>query len=338
MGRGARRTLRPRNGSHGGRGALASLGVLVLVACGSAHTTERVFTGRTERGPYIEPEAYAAFAEGVYLEEQSDRDGALRAFRRAQSRDPDSPGIATRIGALLCRSDPAAALEELETSGIAREYAPAWAVRAACLHRQGNPDEALEAARRAVRLDPQNAAANLLTARLLRERAEPDRAGAWLFGWLLSDPGASASWRAITEEAALSGDASLGELARELGPLSDAGAHAEPAGPEAERPMTLATRAAQHGQLALALEQAELALAADPRDADALVVALYAAALVGDEAALTRVLESTRGTTAPSPELAPLLEHVLRLRVGDEAAERWLVAYRRLAAAAASPR
>jgi tetratricopeptide (TPR) repeat protein len=333
MGRGGGRTI-PQSGCWPGLEALAQIGVLALAACGPAATTERVFAGRAEVGPYIEPEAYAAFAEGVYLEEHGDREGALRAFRHAQSRDPDSPAIATRIGALLCPSDLAAALDEIETSGFARDYAPAWATRARCLHDHGNSDTALEAARRAVRLDPWNPDANLLVARIHRERAEPERAGAWLFGWLLSDPGASTYWRAIAEEAALSRDVSVGELARALGPLSEGGAAgAEPAGPDPERPVTLATRAARQGQPALALEQAELALAANPRDADALVTALYAAALLGDDAALARLLANGRAGTAPSPELAPLLGDVLRFRVGDEAAERWLAAYRRLGAA-----
>lgn len=311
--------------------APACLAVVLLGACGPAHTTERVFAGQTVVGPYIAPEAYSAFAEGVYFEEHGDAAAALAAFRRAQALDEDSPAIAARIGALLCRSQPDAGLDALETSGVARDYAPAWAARGSCLYAQRKADDALEAARRAVRLDPENAEANLLVARIHRERAEPERAGAWLFGWLLRDPHASASWRSIAEEATLSGDVSLATLARTLGSSADvAAASAEPPQPDPVRPVPLATGALRQGQPALALEQARLALAANPRDADALVAAAYAAALLGDEAALLSVLQQARATQPPGATLAPLLADLIRFRIGDAAAERWFGAYERL--------
>jgi tetratricopeptide (TPR) repeat protein len=314
--------------------ARISLG-MGLVACAPTHTTERVFAGQTVLGPYIEPEAYAAFAEGVYREEHGDPEAALQAYRRAQARDPDSPSIAARIGALLCHSDLDAALDELQTSGFARDYAPAWAARARCLHAHADPARALDAARRAVMLDPQNPEANLLVARIHRQRAEPELAGAWLLGWLLSDPGASAFWRPIAEEATLAGDASVAALARSLGAGA---APAEASEPAPAQPLALASGATRHADPALALEQAELSMAANPRDADALVTALYAAALLADEGALARLLERTRAGSLPRAELAPLFADVLRFRIGADAAERWLAAYRRLGAAASSAR
>lgn len=318
-----------RGRAHGLR-VLAPLGLAVLAACGPTHTTERVFAGRSEVGPYIEPEAYAAFAEGVYLEGHGEPERALRAFQRAQSIDPESPGVAARVGALLCRTDLAAALDALETSGFARDYAPAWSARARCLHQHGKSGDALDAARQAVRLDPHDPAANLLIARLLREGAEPGRASAWLFAWLLSDPGASAFWRAISEEAALSGDAALSELAHGRRPAAAREETAAgPAEPDPEPPLELALRAARRGRPALALEQAERSLAANPLDADALVVALYAAALLEDEAVLTRLLRGARAVAPPSAEVAPLLAELLGYRVGDEAAERWRAATHR---------
>jgi tetratricopeptide (TPR) repeat protein len=337
MERGGRRLVRgPERSFHGRTLALASCLVLAQVACGPAHTTERVIDGQAVVGPYIQPEAYAAFGEAVYLEEHGNLEGALHAYRRAQNLDPDSPGIAARIGALLCRSDLKAGLEELETSGFARNHAPAWAARARCLHTHGDPARALDAARRAVMLDPHDPEANLLVARIHRERAEPDRASAWLLGWLLSDPNASASWQAIAAEAKLAGDSSLGELARALASAAAPAesADAPPAVAAPARPLELSARAARRGEPALALEQAELSLSANPRDADALIAALYAAALLADEAALGRLLEQARAGSAPNAELAPLLADLLRFRVGDDAAERWLAAYRRLASPA----
>src|SRR5688572_25585837 len=101
---------------------LASLGacMLGLLGCGSTQSTERVFHGHVVVGPYVEPEAYAAFAEGMYLEQHGHWDEAARAYRRARAFDPDSPGIATRLGAIACRTSLEAALEEFQTSGIGR--------------------------------------------------------------------------------------------------------------------------------------------------------------------------------------------------------------------------
>jgi len=75
--------------------------VCLSFACRAAQTTERVFHGEVVVGTYIEPEAYAAFAEGVYLEQRGDYGAAANAYRRAQARDSDSPGIAARLGAVV---------------------------------------------------------------------------------------------------------------------------------------------------------------------------------------------------------------------------------------------
>src|SRR4051794_7699903 len=94
-----------------GAGALScSAGAVSLAACGAAPMTERVYAGHRVVSTYVAPDAYAAYARGMYLEEHGDRQGAISAYRRAQASDPDSPGIGTRLGALLCESDTEAGL------------------------------------------------------------------------------------------------------------------------------------------------------------------------------------------------------------------------------------
>ncbi len=301
------------------------------LGCGTTQTTQRVIHGRVVEGPYIEPQAYAAFAEGVYLEERGDWAGATRAYRRAQARDPDSPSIATRLGAISCRESLEAGLAELETSGLARDHAPAWAERARCLHRHGDRVRALEAARRAVMLDPGNAGANLLTAELHREAGRPERARAWLFAWALSDPAAAAHSGAIHREAELLGDDALAALITALARRfhADAG---DAAAPTEASPAPRALLELARGRPEQAAALAQLGVDANPEDPDALVAALVATSLLGDETRFATLLRGARANSAPRSEAATALAELLRARVGDEAAERWLAAYRRVTA------
>jgi tetratricopeptide (TPR) repeat protein len=313
---------------------VASLGacLLGLLGCSSAQSTQRLFHGHVEVGPYVEPEAYAAFAEGVYLEQQGDWAGAASAFRRARALDPDSPGIAARLGAIACRTSLEAALDELQTSGIARDYAPAWAERARCLLAHHDPSRALEAARRAVMLDPSNPDANLSIAQIHREQGQPERARAWLFAWALGDPDAGAYRAAIAEQAQLLGDGALTLLMEQLGRRVADDPDADDAVAPSS-PTRLAELAIVRGEPATAAEHAALALAADPGDADALVLALLAASLSSDEARFAELLVRARpSTTPPRPAIAAWMAELLRARVGDEAAERWLAAHGRVSA------
>jgi hypothetical protein len=306
-------------------GALLALGA-VLLGCGAHRTTERVFDGHTVVGSYIEPEAYAAFADGVYREAHGDAKGALSSYRRAQASDSDSPAIAVRIAALTCPADLDAALAELDTSGIGRDYAPAWFERARCLRHHGQGDAALAAVRRAVMLDADDPDANLLAARLLREHQTPQAAGAWLFAWLLADPEAAARRASIQTEADELGDAELAELARE-GPSAARDLALPDPEEAAPTPLERARRASATDP-ALALAEARRVLAANPRDADALVLALFAAHRLGDERALTELLRAAASRTRPEADLAPLVIELLHHRAGDDAAQTWADAYR----------
>lgn len=338
--------------------------VLSSLGCQPAHTTQRVYDGQSFDGPYIEPETYAAYAEGSYLEARGEWREAEHAYRRALARDSKSPAIWTRLGVIACQAELKRALGNFQTDGVSREYAPAWAERAHCLHRHGKREDALESARRAILLDPGNARANLLIADVYRELSRPEKSRAWLFAWLLRDPRASSHSLALYERAKLLDDTTLGRLAlaetrrrAELGaadvsgivpPRSAPSPRAEPgravhaalhagdlsearvaASEQGLSMLDLALLAASNGQPALALTQAELVLAADPENGDAVVAALFASALLGDPAKFEALLERIQKSTLPGMEPARIMTELLRWQVGDVAAEKWTEAYRR---------
>jgi len=356
--------------AHCGR-AWSALGLgaalLASVACSATRGTERIFNGRTVQGRYIEPEAYAAYAEGVYREAHGDWSGAELAYRRALLRDGRSPQILTRLAVLACRQSLPRALRHFERAIAVEEYAPAWSERAECLSTQHQPAQALQAALRAVALDPRGVRSNLLVARLYREQARPDLARAWLFAWLLLEPELGDGAQALRREAALLGDPQLSALAEhELERRAQYGASERQAAPRSKQapvptelaaalragelehcrqlaaeasipPLELSLLATESGQPALGLAQAELLIAANPGDPSALVAGLLAAALSDDEQAFRRLLNRAQAETRPPAELARLLTNLLRTRVGDEAADRWRDAYLTTSALRANP-
>jgi Tfp pilus assembly protein PilF len=332
--------------------------------CATSQSTQRVFNGRTVQGPFIAPEAYAAYAEASYLESRAEWPEAEQAYRRALEHDPDSAGIWTRLGAILCRRDLGRALDAFEVAVASPEYAPAWAERARCLHQHGQLERALESAERAVSLAPSGARANLLITEIYRKQGHLEQARSWLFAWLLSSGEAGSHWPAVYEHALLLGDKALANLALERlerraeqsdsewssvfstgrprassrtriapsvlaavigGDLAGARVAASAAGVSA---LELVLIAASRGQPGLALAQAQLILAADPANGDALAAALMASALANDEPGLARLLGQSHDPRALlRPEVAAMVTQLLRWRVGDQIADAWNSAY-----------
>lgn len=345
------------------------LGAALLgsLACGATRSTERVVNGRTELGRYIDAEAYAAYTEGAYREARGDFAGAEMAYRRALLRDGQSPEILTRLGALACRQSSPRALRHFERASELAEYAPAWLERARCLLRQRQTAAALQAALRCVDLDPLGAGGNLLVVRLYRESAQPERARAWLFAWLLLEPELGERNTELLRESALLADVELNALVRDAlerramrgaetandvpvtrtansppvalvaalraGELNRA---RELAAEARIPPLDLALIATANAKPDLGLAQAELLLDANPRDSAALVAGLLAAAQLGDQEPFRRLLRRAQGDAVPSLELARSLTALLRARLGDEAADSWHEAYLRTSAARAT--
>jgi hypothetical protein len=339
--------------------------LLAMSACSSSRGTDRVFDGHTVQGRYIQPEAYAAYTEGVYREEHRDFAGAEQAYRRALLRDGQSPEILTRLGTLACRESAPRALRLFDRANALEPYAPAWTARARCLSGQKQATAALEAALHAVRLAPDAVEANLLVARLYRENAQPELARAWLFAWLLLEPALGADARDLQGETALLGDAQLSLLANEA--IERHAEHTEGARPqratgapppallaairaaETQRARQLATEAlvtplelsllaTANAQPEFGLAQAELLLDANPRDSGALIAGLLAAAQLSDDQPLRRLLKKAQGDQVPPPGLARSLGEVLRARIDDEAARSWSQAYQRVLTPSSSER
>jgi len=349
--------------------ALVGCTLLCLACSSSRSSTERVFNGRTQPGHYIEPEAYAAYTRGAYHEARGEWAEAERAYQHALESDESSPDIWTRLGAIACRTDLGQALEHFDQALDSEGYAPAWAERARCLHAHQKADAALEAARRSIQLDPHDADMNLLIVRLYHAATRDEQARAWLFAWLLSEPELGGRDSDLLEQASRLGDPALSalvqaQLARRrrsaAGQLADTSAlaatpsetpggvlgalragdlaAARVAAAEAKvSPLELALLATKSGQPALGLSQARLLLAADPRDADALIAALDAARLSGDETAFLSLLRGAQSAQLPSLPLAKMLAELLRGRIGDAAADDWRDTYLRAIAPAVNP-
>jgi tetratricopeptide (TPR) repeat protein len=331
-------------------------------ACSSVNGTERIINGHAVDGPYIEPEAYAAYTEGAYHEARGEWEAAEHAYRTALDEDPGSPGIWLRLGVLSCRTDLTRALDDFRSADTHGDVAQVSVERARCLRQHGQLDAARQAAGRAVQLDPASGSANLLMTALLREGSRPELARHWLFGWLLLAPEVAPHRAELMHEVELLDDAALRALAHErLARLpheesSDDANLMTPRGPPSRAPeevlaalrtgdldaarvrasavgasfLDLALWAVDNGRPDLAFTQAEIAFEANPHDPNALVLALVAAHLSGNQAGLQRILRQADSDSLPGARLVSALDELLRSRVSDDAAERWRAAYMRL--------
>jgi tetratricopeptide (TPR) repeat protein len=316
--------------------------------------------GRPQAGRYISEAAYALFGRGAEAEAAGDFPNALRAFSMAADEDPESPEIWLRLGALRCRMappaapPPAEAMADFERAEHADpNYGPVHRERARCLAAHGQLDRAAAASERAVALDPDDASASILRAEVLEHNGAPKDAARVLRALLARRPRLVEGWTALLDLGKRTHDAALAaEAAAKLAALSPDRAAALQAEVPAIAPLAavdaalrggdleaarrvaqkaripwseVAVRAALLGRPALAREQAELVLGADPRDASARIALAAAADLAGDPAAIAAALRMVPArSTAPSPLARILFAEVLARRVSVEAARAWL--------------
>jgi tetratricopeptide (TPR) repeat protein len=333
---------------------LALPAAIALAGCAEP-TVTRIVDGRPEEGRFISGAAYALYARGAAAEAAGNLGSAVRAFEVAASEDPQSPEIWTRLGQLHCRAGaggglPLRAAEAFSRAAAADPaYAPLYRERARCLLRFGDSSGALADAERALTLDPGDLDTALVRAGALERAGRDDDARRALRSVTARHPTASEAWRQLRELAARTGDAALARecaeriaaLATEpaavlpelsplaaidralvAGDLADARRRAlKQRLPSAE----VALRAVALGRSALAREQAELVLGADPADASARIALVAAADLRGDVAAVDALMRSMpRRSTTPSALARWLFAEVLRRRVSPEAALAWL--------------
>jgi len=344
-------------GERAARG-VAALG-LALAGC-SAPTVVRMVDGRPQPGRYVSEAAYALFGRGASAEAAGDDPGALQAFAVAAEEDPESPEIWLRLGALHCRMAPPAAaappeaLADFDRGERADpSYGPVHRERARCLAARGQLDQAIAASERAVALDPDDLSATVLRAEVLERAGVPKDAALVLRALLARRPRSTEGWAALldlarrTHDAPLAAEAAakLAVLAPDrapalqaevpaLAPLAAVDAALRAGDLEAARRVAqkarvpwseVAVRAVALGRAALAREQAELLLGADPQDASARIALAAAADLAGDPAAIAAAMRLVPArSTAPSPLARLLFAEVLARRVSVEAARAWL--------------
>jgi hypothetical protein len=117
---------------------------LALTGCVLEPRVVRVYDGRIVEGPYVPPEAYAAYLRGVLAEESGDLATALAAYESAAQEDDEDVEPITRVGDLRCRIDPkSAAADEAfsRATKIDASYAPLLEARARCSAARGKPQE-----------------------------------------------------------------------------------------------------------------------------------------------------------------------------------------------------
>lgn len=293
-----------------------------------APAVDRVANGTPERGRYISHLSYAAYAEGAQLEALGHFGAALQAYERAMLYDPDSSEIWTRLGAVRCamkRSDARAAFSKAEN--LAPKSASLWLAEARCELARGRPSRALELAKRSLEFDPNHAETTLLISEALRQQGREAEAHRWLVALAARQPGSRAAqlWLSrsapkpetgpnaslrLVDAALLDGQAELANSrALELG-LSEA---------------ELAAREIALGLTEQAFARANLVLRADPEDANAWVVLLVAADLLGKEAEFDQTVTSADVGVGPTDELCTLLlADLIKRRTGPAAARAWL--------------
>ncbi len=337
------------------RAALLGLLAAAAVASGCAGgEVVRVFDGVVVRGRFINDWAYASYARGAEWEARGQLAEALRFYEEAAAEDPDSPEIWSRIGAVSCRlgkGDGEQAFEKAEAAEA--NYEPLWRARATCAQARGRTDDALAHARRAVALDPTRDETVILLVRLLGAAGRHDEAERWLRSLAVASPrsthvwqavaelarGQNPAWLAQAEHALLSLHPTLAAPPPEVTPRLDGAARwravdsALAAGTlelartrvrEAHLDMRLlAARAIVLGRPALALEEAQLRLGADPDDDDARMAVLLAADLLDQTMVVETALAGAVGASLSEAGRLLFAELLLR-RASREAAAAWL--------------
>jgi tetratricopeptide (TPR) repeat protein len=319
----------------------------------------RIVDGRPETGRFISEGAYALYAYGAEAEARGNLGSALRGFSLAAREDPDSPEVWTRLGTLHCRTGPPGAVPRDAVEAFDRAealdpgFGPLHRERARCLLAHGDAPAALVEAERALALDPDDLPTALTRGEALERAGQPAEARRAFFAAAARRPAAVEPWLALVDLARRAGDAALARAAAEhavalspalaaslrttvpdLAPLAavDAALRAGDLAGAQHRALAarlpgaeLALRAAASGHTAMAREQAELVLGADPADASARIALAAAADLSDDLPALAAAMRGIPLRSTPPSRLGRLLfAEILARRTDAEAARAWL--------------
>lgn len=303
----------------------------LLLGCAGSRPVQRVNDGQVREGRFISHQSYAAYARAAALEAAGKLSQAEAAYTEALESDPQSPEIWIRIGSVRCkRSAPFAGEAFDHAEALAHNTAALWQARAECALKEGKTDAALTAARRALALDPERPENTQLVCNALLRAGKTGEARRHLDAFLVANPGfAPASrWLAELFGSPQTDDARAREALSKLDELllaqdfSKAMRHAQDLGLGYSE---LTARALALGQRAWARERADLALAANPHDIDARVLALVAADLELDSEKFREHLVLSEPNPPGTLGLSYwLFAELLTRRVGAEAARAWM--------------
>ena len=272
--------------------AFSALGCLVCLVCSacaeSSSGVTRMADGIRYEGRFVNPEAYAAYLQGVEREAGGDYKNALSSYLEAHAEDPDSPEIWARIGALQCITStpergPKASQVAFER-GLKNDpqYFGNYLERARCAERAHAFEAALADGTAAVARRPEDEAANLLVARVLAALGRNNEARTWLQAFQTYRAPSAAASRAL-------------EALR--------GASAAPATtPSAAHSAAFAEL--RTGRIERARSQAKLELDADPTNADAWIASLVACDALQDAQCFETALTSLKTPSLPPSDTA----------------------------------
>jgi tetratricopeptide (TPR) repeat protein len=178
------------------RSALLAL-VLLAVNCEPCKVV-RVRNGNTFCEREIDPGAYAAYARGQLRELEGHPTAAIREYERVIDLDARAAQAWIRLGALKCRTDPAAAEGAWHAAHeLAADSYSLWYERARCAFDRGELRAADSFARRALALGPSDPEVTLLGARIASRMGDTERETALLFGALAVQPSNATLWIAL---------------------------------------------------------------------------------------------------------------------------------------------
>jgi len=291
----------------------------------------RVTGGEERTGPFVRPDAYAAYARGALAEAEGRWSDAAAAYRMALDRQEDAL-IFARLGAVLCRQGMSSEARQAFDEGHDADSGAAivFRERARCALQAKAYDEALDASARAMQLDPDDREALATRVEALERSqrgAEADALRAETAG-PRARPTATVRGSVASSEVRPGGDLgqALREPVRALAEVDDALARgaldeASASASRARLPRSmLAARALAFGHIAFARKIAGRVAAADPRDGSARLIAAAGADLAHDEPELTKALASPEPALPPSYLARLLFAEVLLRREGPAAA------------------
>lgn len=291
----------------------AGLGCVLVAAsmlgCRPQGSVVRISGGREEAGPFVSPEAYAAYLEGALLEEAGNEAAAEAAYERAVEEDSSNASAWARLGVLRCtRNRTAANAAFARAIDEGPDVSDVWVGKAECALRRSEIARASQAARRALALDPESPDASAILSTTLERSGKLDEASRVRVALSL--------WKPRVFVAPKRSDLAISLVTGDY-------AAARAAAFERRISLTeLALAALELGQLQMAGTLARRIASADPGDTDAWVVAVVVADLEGDQEAL-RKLSGPREGPPPGAEAARWFEALLARRFGTPVAESW---------------